>query len=84
MVFSLGFAKQLSLSSTSALISGDLFLFAAARSEETGAVKSSNEDIVACGRHNEGFTKSLTTFKVAETFIEIYGRRVVEVQEVHQ
>ena len=45
--------------------------FAGART--SGIVKGSRSNVgtVACGIHNEGLAKSLKTFNVAETFIDI-------------
>ena len=51
-------------------MSGLLPPFAAASASETGRESWSNVEIVACGRHNEGFTSSLKTFRIAEKFID--------------
>lgn len=69
MSFSCGLAKQLSLSSTTALMSGSTPRFASAKTFATGMGTWSKVDTVACGRHREGLDRSLKAFNVAETFI---------------
>ena len=70
--FSLGLAKQSSLSSTTALISGFCPSKDEANANDIGIGKWLNVDIVACGRQSEGFWINLKVLRVAETFIEIY------------
>ena len=68
-MFSFGLAKQLSLSSTSALISGLSPPLATAKALDIGIGSWSKVDTVACGIDSEGRTTNLKIFNVAETFI---------------
>jgi hypothetical protein len=61
-----GYAKQSSLSRITALMVG-LFL-EASKAFSMGVGRSLKVDMVACGRHNEGFARSLKTFKDADRF----------------
>lgn len=68
--FSFGLAKQSSLSSTTALISGFCPSKDEANANDIGIGRWLNVDIVACGRRREGFWIHLKALRVAETFIE--------------
>lgn len=68
-MFSFGLAKQLSLSSTTARISGSWPPFAKAKVLDMGKEMPSKVGTVTWGKHKEGFTRSLIALKVAETFI---------------
>ena len=76
MLFVLGLAKQLSLSSTTALISGLWPPLAAVRAVATEIGRRSKVGTVAWGRHSEGFRSKLNTLSVAETFMGAIYQKV--------
>lgn len=72
MACSFDFAKQLSLSSTTARISGNSPPFGPAKALDNGRGTWLKVDTVMWGRQRDGFTSSLTAFRVAETFIGLH------------
>lgn len=66
---SLALAKQLSLSSMMALMSGSMPPFAAASILDIGIEIFPKSRIVACGRHKVGCVSSLKALKIPDKFI---------------